>query len=198
MDSRTIKTTWTCRKCEEEKPIGDFCTVHGKPIRLCRECEGEYQKERYRRGRPPRPTLEQRFWSYVDKRLPDECWEWNGGRAPTGYGTFGVASGKARRAHRVAWELIHGAAPGELCVLHRCDNPPCVNPAHLFLGTQLDNARDKMRKKRYRNGGRVDFAVARQIRTMVRYAPPRVVAHHFGIRLESLLNIVHHETWREE
>ncbi len=100
-----------------------------------------------------------RFWSYVSKdgptpeRYPElgPCWPWTGGginrRRGTNYGVF-WSDGKAVRAHRVAWELACGPVPDGLYVLHRCDNPPCCNPAHLFLGTDLDNMRDKVAKGR--------------------------------------------------
>lgn len=90
-----------------------------------------------------------RFWANVDKRGPDECWDWKGGRAKRGgYGKLGIGN-KTIVASRFSYELHHGPA-GELHVCHRCDNPPCCNPAHLFLGTIADNMRDKAAKGRCR------------------------------------------------
>ena len=84
----------------------------------------------------------------VDRRGPDECWPWLKSQMNGGYGQFRVTVGQSpKRASRVAWELTHGDA-GELSVLHSCDNPPCCNPAHLFLGTVADNNADKLRKGR--------------------------------------------------
>jgi hypothetical protein len=102
-------------------------------------------------GRPCIP-LPDRFWPKVDKRGEDECWEWQGSRS-RGYGRIliGGAKGRPYQAHRIAWELTVGhRLPDSIMVLHRCDNPPCVNPAHLFLGTQLDNMRDCAAKGRTR------------------------------------------------
>ena len=81
------------------------------------------------------------FWKFVDVKSENECWVWKGNRFSTGYGrcSFG-------RAHRVAWELIHGVIPEGMFVLHSCDNKPCCNPKHLFLGTRKDNAQDAKRK----------------------------------------------------
>jgi hypothetical protein len=72
-----------------------------------------------------------------------DCIEWKGRTDKDGYGTIG-----SRRAHRVAWEQTFGPIPDGLQVLHKCDNPPCCNPDHLFLGTRTDNMNDKVRKGR--------------------------------------------------
>jgi hypothetical protein len=75
------------------------------------------------------------------------CWEWNGRLDRHGYGRFGRKGGKA---HRVAYRILVGTFPEKLCVLHECDNRRCINPAHLFLGTQQDNTADRHRKGRTR------------------------------------------------
>lgn len=90
---------------------------------------------------------------------PDACWTWTGARLKRKCGEYGVVwvEGKAKKAHRVVWEAAFGRIPDATpMVLHRCDNPPCCNPAHLFLGTSTDNARDRDQKGRRRGGpGRV-------------------------------------------
>lgn len=96
-------------------------------------------------------SLEERFWEKVDKRGPDECWLWKAGRDRNGYGHIGVGKGRSTRAHRVSWELANGSEiPVGLLACHTCDNPPCVNPAHIFIGTMADNLQDASAK------GRVD------------------------------------------
>jgi hypothetical protein len=97
-----------------------------------------------------KPEVEARLWQRVDVGLPDQCWEWQGYRTPDGYGRLQRFRGRMELAHRVAWESVKGPIPDGMLVCHTCDNPPCVNPAHLFLGTHLDNARDKMAKGRWR------------------------------------------------
>lgn len=88
------------------------------------------------------------FWARVKKS--DSCWEWTGANNG-GYGRMEVA-GKLTYAHRLAWELANGSGPGDLCVCHRCDNPACVRPDHLFLGTFADNMGDKISKGRQSRG----------------------------------------------
>lgn len=128
---------------------------------ICEHCERLFSVRAWRRnprfcsrgcahdagsGRQPIPIAE-RFWPRVDKAVgqgPDgTCWEWTASRNGDGYGFSNHTM-----AHRVSWEIHNGSIPNGLCVLHRCDNPPCVNPAHLFLGTKKDNAADMSAKGR--------------------------------------------------
>lgn len=96
------------------------------------------------------PEIIARFWSNVDRSGgPDACWEWQGSRHPFGYGQSYFTKPVTALAHRVAWIIEHGAITSNQFVCHRCDNPPCVNPTHLFLGTQLDNMRDMNAKGRH-------------------------------------------------
>lgn len=90
-----------------------------------------------------------RFWAKVDKRGPDECWPWLAACVKDGYGGLKVY-GKTVQAHRFSWELAHGCKiPEGKLVQHSCDNPPCCNPKHLFLGTDKTNAMDMVRKDRH-------------------------------------------------
>jgi hypothetical protein len=90
-------------------------------------------------------TLAERFWEKVEKT--EGCWRWTGAKYNYGYGKI-RRGGKTILAHRVSWILHKGPIPEGMCVCHHCDNPPCTNPAHLFLGTHQDNAVDRERKGR--------------------------------------------------
>lgn len=94
-------------------------------------------------------TLAERFWEKVEKT--DGCWLWTASLTNKGYGEFRLNEPSPILAHRVAYELAHGPIPPGLFVCHHCDNPPCVRPDHLFLGTQKDNAQDMVRKGRHAN-----------------------------------------------
>ncbi len=91
-------------------------------------------------------TLEERFWSRVEKTAT--CWNWTGGRTSNGYGTI-RKGGRSERVSRVIWEWFNGPIPAGMLVCHHCDNRVCVNLEHLFLGTHKDNAMDMMKKGRH-------------------------------------------------
>lgn len=93
-------------------------------------------------------TLAVRFWRRVKRGTRYSCWPWLGPRNQKGYGLAATGS-RTEAAHRVAWTLTHGPIPQGKFALHRCDNPPCCNPRHLFLGTQIDNMADMRRKGRH-------------------------------------------------
>lgn len=95
------------------------------------------------------PDCDARFWPKVKRS--DECWEWTGGLNNRGYGVFWITGGQRVLAHRYAFVREVGPISDGLDLCHRCDNPPCVNPAHLFLGTRSDNMRDMDRKGRRRS-----------------------------------------------
>lgn len=94
----------------------------------------------------------QRFAKFFDPGGLDKCWEWKGGRTPKGYGHFFTSKYSSLKgeaiAHRVMFILENGEIPKGLFVLHKCDNPPCVNPNHLYLGTVNDNSRDMVERGR--------------------------------------------------
>lgn len=105
---------------------------------------------------PVAKPITERFWPRVNKAGPihavlgTPCWLWTGAPDNRGYGRLSTTlGGSVLKAHRLSWEIANGAIPEGLCVLHRCDNPPCVNPEHLFLGTRPDNARDMADKGRH-------------------------------------------------
>ncbi len=106
---------------------------------------------------PELPGVTERFWRFLDVRDPASCWEWTGARKAKGYGFLTIRDGGRRynvHAHRLSYELHHGAIPAGLLVCHRSDNPPCCNPAHLFLGTTRENALDARAKGRLATGER--------------------------------------------
>jgi len=141
---------------------------------------------------PASKPIKERFEAKVDKY--GDCWIWTGSRTSLGYGHI-VFFGKVRAAHRVAWELAHGSSPGEMKVCHRCDNRACVNPDHLFLGTQSENVHDAIQKKRFRAVLTEDSV--RDIRR--RHAAGGVsynsLAREFGITNVAIRDAIKGHTW---
>jgi hypothetical protein len=149
--------------------------------------------------------MNERFWAKVAKRGTEECWEWLASKRPTGYGHFfDKAADKLKAAHRYSWELHNGAIPDGQCVCHRCDNPSCVNPAHLFLGTHAENMADMKSKGRVRaatphlsNNAKFGWGCANAIRCLKVTGGWKdwELADMFGVSRPCISNIIRRDTW---
>ncbi len=176
----TSKITDTCQRCGREFtykrriPPRQFCSracytaarTQERVVQQCPECGVEFEllASRVKAGRTycselcgglaRRVPLAERFWTKVDKTVG--CWLWTAYCDDGGYGVVGRPGGQLDKAHRVAWELTYGPIPLGLHVLHNCpggDNPACVCPEHLWLGTHSDNMRDAVAKGRKGKSG---------------------------------------------
>ena len=157
-----------------------------------------------------RPTVSDRFWEKVDKT--DGCWLWTASVFQHGlpYGQFQLNG--IPHHHRVAWTLVNGPIPDGIRVLHHCDNPPCVNPEHLFLGTDADNNRDMMAKGRFRQGNTTLTAAKGEGHPKHRLTEEQVsairsrytgawgeqsqLAREFGVSQTTIFQIVNQQRWR--
>lgn len=144
--------------------------------------------------------LADRFWSKVDTQYgADACWLWTAAKHPRGYGAIFV--GKRRlMAHRVAWEITHGPIPEGLHVLHKCDTPLCVRPSHLWLGTHIDNMRDRDAKGRNVNKRGSQHARSKLTEAQVRAIRSsrltrRELAERYGVCLGNIDSILKRKTW---
>jgi len=143
-----------------------------------------------------RPNTEKDFWDKVDiPENPNDCWEWQKCKN-AGYGLI-TYRGEKWRSHRLSYVLTNGAIPGDMWILHHCDNRSCVNPDHLYIGTAIENGRDTAERNRIPKGERSHLAKISQegvenMRSM--YASggciQKELAVHFGISHGYVNNII--------
>ncbi len=141
-----------------------------------------------------------RFWAKVKVRGPDDCWEWTGA-AIKGYGIIRMGRGRQKYlAHRISYFIRRGVDPGDKCVCHTCDNPRCVNPAHLWLGTLGDNNLDAIQKGRGQARGEQHSHAkfteqdVREIRKSGE--PHRSIANQYGVCKTTISRIKCGKRWK--
>lgn len=170
-------------------------------IAICRRCGKQFnvapsqqrRNIRHCSKRCRHAPLGERFWAKVHRT--ETCWLWTAATTTDGYGLI-----SKRGAHQVSWELHNGPIPDGLNVLHRCDNPPCVRPDHLFIGTQQDNIQDAIRKGRMGpTTGRAKLAVTQVQEVRRLYATGKAtykeIGDRFGVGISAINHIVHRRTW---
>ncbi len=158
-----------------------------------------------------RGTTIERFWAFVDKGKEDECWNWKGSKNYKGYGNF-RAEKKMIRAHVFSYQLHYGKIPkdttvlvGRLLICHHCDNPSCVNPVHLFAGTNSDNMKDASKKGRLPDikgenapNSKLTWDEVREIRKLYKlenYTQDKL-GSLFGVSQGAIGRIVRNEIWK--
>lgn len=156
---------------------------------------------------PKTIPLEERFWKHVNKLSEDECWPWTGATTRGGYAQLSVGRYKPDATiwgvHRLSYILHKGEIPDGMLILHSCDNPRCVNPKHLRVGTTLDNMRDRHAKGHYSVGSQntaaklteADVAEIRRIYNTSRTST-KVIAKQFSITREHAWNIATRRSWK--
>lgn len=145
-----------------------------------------------------------RFWSKVDKRGPNDCWEWQGGIDGKGYGAFWDIKNKRQIiASRMAYIITNGSIPNGKMICHKCDNPRCVNPIHLYAGTAHDNMVDKVRRGRANTPRGEKHGASKLTRTQVleiielRKKGEKLdkIAERFSISFQHVSDICHRRKW---
>lgn len=151
---------------------------------------------------PHTATLLGRLSARIERRGPDECWPWTGGLFSAGYGRMSV-NNRSRPTTRLLWQIVHGPIPPGYLICHHCDNRRCMNMRHWFLGTQLDNARDKVSKGRMPSfaGERNGYAklTADDVRAIRSAATSGMfhadIAADFGVSASCVRAVVSGERW---
>lgn len=145
--------------------------------------------------------IKERFWAKVKKGGEDDCWEWIGAKARK-YG-YSKIKGKFIGAHKLSYKINKGLIPKGILVLHSCDNPPCVNPKHLWLGTQLENMKDRDKKGRMARGEKIGICKLTQkqvneIREKYnkRDISQRGLAKQYKISQFNISLIINNKTWK--
>lgn len=209
----------TCYHASQTKPA-DERAVEPRSCQHCgieflaRTCEvrkgwGKFCSRRCRSRHPKKGGLPRHFWSKVDKNGPvpshrpelGRCWLWTGGTSPLGYGRIRVsAPRRVELAHRLSYAMKHGPVPEGLFVCHHCDNPACVNPEHLFVGTHEENMQDMVAKGRNvgsRGHRLLDEERVREIKLMLRDTgmPHKEVAARFGVSRQLIDSISRGALW---
>jgi len=153
----------------------------------------------------PRKATPESFWSRVFKGAQADCWEWSGARDPYGYGRVSYHM-DVWFSHRLAYMLTHGFIPEGKLIRHTCDNPPCCNPAHLLVGTDLDNMTDMWERKRGKPpanrgeaNGSAKLSAIQVLEIRARAAlgeTPTALAREFGISQPVCRHVVIRKTWK--
>lgn len=146
-------------------------------------------------------SIEERFESKVMPIPECGCWIWMGTWKKNGYGGFAIDRNHTIGSHRVSWEIYHGPIPEGLCVLHKCDTKPCVNPVHLFLGTHGDNMEDRDKKGRHiphpgetHHAAKLTEIQIQEIRTS--HESSRVLSKQYGVRSGHIRLIREGRRWK--
>ena len=154
-----------------------------------------------------RLTFEERLCRRTIKLGPDDCWLWTGSKDPKGYGYLREGT-KSIRVHRIAYELHNGSIPNGKCVCHRCDNPSCLNPNHLWLGTHRENMEDMAQKGRAwkptwfgetNPSSKLNLEKVKEIRARYNNGEPqRSIAKDYGIHQVTVSDIVTYASWNRQ
>lgn len=222
-----------CRRCATEflpwrGSPGIFCSRKcvreqmARPASVCKVCKiifapshhssGKYCSQSCFHSVPPRTTpMADRFWKYVNKNGPvirpelDACWLWMGSDdGGDGYGRFHASRRRRIGSHKASWLIHFGEVRAGLQVCHKCDNPPCVNPSHLFLGTNSDNQLDRIAKGRWRSWdhkgslhpmAKMDESRVIEMRRLKASLSADELALRYGIAKSTVYSILSGERW---
>lgn len=195
-------TNRKCSICGQVKNIDEFYKKRGYPDKRCKQCVLARMK-RFQ-AMPLEDLLDgenknlilKRFWKHVDVKNKNDCWEWKSKKDKDGYGNMQFKN-KTVRANRFIWTVLNGAIPEGMVVCHKCDNPKCLNPDHLFLGTISDNVIDALKKNRLSNQ-KLTVDQVKELRKLYKtgkYSQSEL-GRIFGVSGSTVCQIVHRKLWK--
>ena len=180
--------------CSKKHRTKGFCTIHYQ--RLLKHGDtntiGAIGKHE-----PKFPTMKDRFLNSFEMITESGCWVWGGSVNESGYGQM-TWKNRSYSAHRFSYQQFVGSIPESMCVLHQCDVPSCVNPNHLFLGTNQDNMKDKVSKERQAKGEKQGSAKLTTVQVMEILGSNNTfaaLANKYGVQATTVANIKKRKTW---
>ena len=149
-------------------------------------------------------TVDERFFGRINIQGDDDCWLWEGAKCKDDYGQIRI-NHKDKRVHRLMWEMVNGPIPDGYFICHHCDNPPCVNPKHLFLATPKQNSQDCVSKNRFKSNigelnprAKLTLEQVEEIRELYKRKKPTLIslAEIYKVSIQCIFRIVNYISWK--
>ena len=185
---------------EDKLPNKKIAKIFNVSLCVIENAIHKFGKQRKQKRKPVKKLFEN---GYI-KKSKNKCWIWLKYKNHSGYGVYGrTVRGKTKLflAHRLSWMLYKGKIPKGMCVCHTCDNPPCVNPNHLFLGTQLKNIQDRTKKERSAKGSnnignkKLTEEQVKNIKKSFNKSTIKEIAQKYNTHISTIYSIKYKKTW---
>lgn len=176
--------------CDGEAAHKGFCEKH-----YARHLKGQDLSKKTRFEK----THEERFFEKIVVGGDDECWPWSGAKCAKGYGMFRMETKRLIRSHRYMYMVKNGGIPNKMLVCHKCDNPSCCNPKHLFVGTDSDNMTDMVKKGRNLPGkwaNKLTPQTVIEIRNLAGVVTQKELAERYNVKQSTINSVIRRINWK--